>query len=185
MKGCIFNKTTIICLAIVVAGLVILLYNMWPKPEYPESERYGIYYNPYHDIYMEFLNDPQNSDYRYILFSDKIDALNVKKSDYIKIARYDNANFCITFFKDSLGKTNIYCPDEDIDGSYVVGIRSRQFVIDTISKEKYRHCVYDSKTGYYVLNVHEFSMFQCLGGYVSLSYNYSQFTPLCSIRKEM
>lgn len=70
-KGCMCNKLTIVCLVIVVSGLLLMLSKMWPAPPFPESERYGCYYNPFNDIYLSFYDDEKNNNIQYIVFFKK------------------------------------------------------------------------------------------------------------------
>ena len=122
-KGCMLNKLTIVCLVIVVSGLLLMQSKMWPVPPFPESERYGCYYNPFNDIYLSFYDDEKNNDIQYIVFSknDKQDVVfskDLKKfspisSDYIKTDKSFSSCFFVFFFKDSTSRINILCPSED------------------------------------------------------------------------
>ena len=143
-KGCMFNKLTIVCLIIVIGSFLFMLIKMWPSPPFPESERYGCYYNPYNDIYLSFYDDEKNNDYQYVVFTknDKrpvVFSSERKKfspisSDYIKIEKSFDSNFFVFFFKDSTGRNNILCPSEDFLGNKIISVHSNDFIIDTLSR---------------------------------------------------
>lgn len=179
MKGCIFNRLTIFCLVVVFGGLFFMLLNMWPKPPFPESERYGVYYNPYHDICMGFLD---GDDCRYILFSRDYNTTLSSTADYIKIEKSRKTSFNIYFFNDSIGRLNILLPSDGILESSIDSAHSHKFVIDTLPYENSRNFALNSHTGYYGLTVSDYSSMECIEGFVSLAYKGSRFSPLCSVR---
>lgn len=183
MKGCVFNKLTILCVATVFGSLLFMLSKMLPKSLFPESERYGIYYNPYNDMYMGFFDDPTNDDYRYITFSRVPSQIPSDSTDYIKIEKSVDTNFFIFFFTDTIGQLNVLCPSEEILGSKIVSVNSNKFIIDTISRERSLNFILDEHTGYYNLSVRNYSSMKCIEGFVSLAYLNSLYTPLCSIRR--
>lgn len=54
---------------------------MWPSPPFPESERYGCYYNPYNDIYLSFYDDEKNNDYQYVVFTKMTSGLSFSQAN--------------------------------------------------------------------------------------------------------
>lgn len=192
-KGCMFNKLTIVCLVIVVGGLLLMLSKMWPAPPFPESERYGCYYNPFNDIYLSFYDDEKNNDIQYIVFSknDKQDVVfskDLKKfspisSDYIKTDKSFSSCFFVFFFKDSKSRINILCPSEDFLENKIISAHSNEFIIDTLSRENSPNFIFDKHSGYYDLTVQDYSTMKCMDGFVSLAHRDSPYTPLCSVRR--
>ncbi|MGM9869893.1 MAG: hypothetical protein ACI30R_09775 [Sodaliphilus sp.] len=134
---------------------------------------------------MKFCDDSENDKYQYLLFSQNFNSLDIEKADYLKIKKNRNAEFSITFFNDSIGKTIIHFPDNDIIGSRIVEVHQNQFEIDTISAENNRFFTYNSQSGYYEWNVESYSTMLSLQGFVLLSHNKSKFTPLCAVRPSL
>ena len=190
-KGCMFNKLTIVCLIIVIGSFLFMLIKMWPSPPFPESERYGCYYNPYNDIYLSFYDDEKNNDYQYVVFTknDKrpvVFSSERKKfspisSDYIKIEKSFDSNFFVFFFKDSTGRNNILCPSEDFLGNKIISVHSNDFIIDTLSRENSPNFIFNKHNGYYNLTIQDYSSMRCMDGFVLLAYRGSPYTPLCSV----
>lgn len=187
MKGCVFNKLTIYCLLVVLGGLVIMIKGLIQKlcePMFPESERYGTYFNPNANIYMKFCDDDKSNDYRYVLFSRSIDSLNYSTADYIKISKCIETSFAVYFLTDSTGKVNILCPSDEFYGSNIIAINSNKFPIDTIARFRSNRFQFidDGNHNSWMVDSGNYSEMNCSEGFVNLSINGSMSTPLCSIR---
>lgn len=184
MKGCMFNKLTIFCLIIVIGGLFVMFYAMWPKPLYPESERFGTYYNPFNKVFLSFKKDLNNEDCQYIYISSSSVLSSKDTSDYIKIESSPKACLNFYFFSDSIHKLHILCPTDQTMECKIVDAHSNRFLIDTCASENSKYFCEECTYNQYGINVYNYSLMVCWEGYVSLAFRDSKLTPLCSFRGE-
>lgn len=182
MKGCILNKLTIFCLIFVIGGLFWMLYEMWPKPAYPESERFGTYYNPYNKIFLSFKQSLNNKDYQYVYILSDLMRYDNDTCDYIKIK--SSPKMCLNFYfiKNSKNQLIVLCPTDQILDCDIVSVHSCHFFIDTCASEKSKYFYKSEYDGQNIINASNYSIMECWEGYVSLGFCNSQLTPLCSYR---
>lgn len=167
-----------------MGGLLLMIYEMWPKPVYPESERFGTYYNPYNKIFLSFKDTPNNKDYQYIYISSSLSSCGKDTFDYIKIK--SSPKICLNFYfiSNSKYQLEILCPTDQVLEGKIVLVHSCNFLIDTCASENSKYFFKRKSDGQYRINVSDYSIMKCWEGYISFGIRDSQLTTLCSFRDE-